>query len=167
MDFDCIEMLLDLPEFHLIHLTFGDHQLHLHLQRQERTIVCPRCQRVCERIKESRTRCIRDLPIFERPVMLWLQIRRFQCQPCQLRPWEVSETFDAPGQVDGAALPSSKSGKFCKVVQGRNWLAAMVSPNARCFDGRLKRVVADDVDNSVAPSALMNIQDAKDTTTIP
>jgi transposase len=94
MDFDCIEMLLDLPEFHLIHLTFGDHQLHLHLQRQEHTIVCPRCQRVCERIKESRTRCIRDLPIFERPVMLWLQIRRFQCQPCQLRPWEVSETFD-------------------------------------------------------------------------
>jgi len=94
MDFDCIEMLLDLPEFHLIHLTFGDHQLNLHLQRQERTIVCPRCQRVCERIKESRTRCIRDLPIFERPVMLWLQIRRFQCQPCQLRPWEVSETFD-------------------------------------------------------------------------
>lgn len=94
MDFDCIEMLLDLPEFHLINLTFGDHQLNLHLQRQERTIVCPRCQRVCERIKESRTRCIRDLPIFERPVMLWLQIRRFQCQPCQLRPWEVSETFD-------------------------------------------------------------------------
>ena len=94
MDFDCIEMLLDLPEFHLINLTFGDHQLHLHLQRQEPTIVCPRCQRVCERIKESRTRCIRDLPIFERPVMLWLQIRRFQCQPCQLRPWEVSETFD-------------------------------------------------------------------------
>jgi hypothetical protein len=69
MDFDCIEMLLDLLEFHLTHLTFGDHQLHLHLQRQERTIVCPRCQRVCERIKESRTRCIRDLPIFEWPVM--------------------------------------------------------------------------------------------------
>jgi transposase len=94
MDFDCIEMVLNLPEFRLLNLTFGDHQLDLHLQRKERFIVCPRCQSVCERIKESRTRCIRDLPIFERPVMLWLQIRRFQCKPCQRRPWEVSETFD-------------------------------------------------------------------------
>ena len=93
MDFDCIEMLLDLPEFRLLNLTIGDHQLDLHLQRHEHAIVCPRCGRVCERIKESRTRCLRDLPIFERPVMLWLQIRRFQCQPCQLRPWEVSDTF--------------------------------------------------------------------------
>ena len=94
MDVHCIEMLLDLPEFRLIGLTLGDHQIDLHLQRQEHAIVCPRCQRVCERIKESRSRCIRDLPILERPVMLWLHMRRFQCKPCQLRPWEVSETFD-------------------------------------------------------------------------
>lgn len=94
MDVHCIEMLLDLPEFRLIGLTLGDHQIDLHLQRQEHAIICPRCQRVCERIKESRSRCIRDLPILERPVMLWLHMRRFQCKPCQLRPWEVSETFD-------------------------------------------------------------------------
>lgn len=94
MDAHCIERLLDLPEFRLIDLTLSDQRVDLHLQRQERIIVCPRCQRVGERIKESRTRCIRDLPILGRPVMLWLQIRRFQCKPCQLRPWEVSETFD-------------------------------------------------------------------------
>jgi transposase len=94
MDFHCIEMLLDLPEFRVTRIALEDHHLDLHLQRKERAIVCPRCGRVCERIKESRTRCIRDLPILERPVMLWLRMRRFQCQPCQFRPWEVSETFD-------------------------------------------------------------------------
>jgi hypothetical protein len=62
LDFDCIEMVLNLPEFRLLNLTFGDHQLDLHLQRKERFIVCPRCESVCERIKESRTRCIRNLP---------------------------------------------------------------------------------------------------------
>ena len=30
-------------------------------------------------MKESRPRCIRDLPILERPVMLWLHLRRFEC----------------------------------------------------------------------------------------
>ena len=41
---------------------------------EEHAIVCPRCQRGCERIKESRSRCVRDLPILERPVMLWLHM---------------------------------------------------------------------------------------------
>ena len=61
MDVHCIEMLLDLPEFRLIGLTLGDHQIDLHLQRQEHAIICPRCQRVCERIKESRS------PLHPRP----------------------------------------------------------------------------------------------------
>lgn len=94
MDFHCIDMLLNLPEFRLIDLDVGDHQLNLHLQRKAHAIVCPACNTICERIKESRTRRIRDLPILERPVMLWLHMRRFQCGRCQLRPWETSETFD-------------------------------------------------------------------------
>jgi transposase len=36
---------------------------------------------------------MRDLPILEYPVMLWLHIRRFQCPACRYRPWETSETF--------------------------------------------------------------------------
>ena len=87
-------MLLDLPEFQVTRVDLEDHHLDLHLQRKERAIICPRCGRVCERVKESRTRGIRDLPILERPVMLWLRMRRFQCKPCQFRPWEVSKTFD-------------------------------------------------------------------------
>jgi transposase len=35
------------------------------------------------------------LPIFERPVLLWLHLRRFECQECDHRPWEKSETFGA------------------------------------------------------------------------
>jgi hypothetical protein len=33
------------------------------------------------------------LPILERPVLLWLHLRRFACQACHHRPWETSETF--------------------------------------------------------------------------
>ena len=56
-------------------------------------MVCPGCATCCSRVKESRTRGIRDVPLLERPVMLWLHLRRFACQACPHRPWETRETF--------------------------------------------------------------------------
>ena len=93
MDFHCLEALLELPEFRVIHLEMRPQQLELHLERRETSIVCPRCQTCCSRVQESRPRCLRDLPILERPVMLWLHLRRFACCGCRHRPWETSTTF--------------------------------------------------------------------------
>jgi len=93
MDFHCIEALLDLPEFRVIDQVLGPTQLEWHLERRENAIVCPRCQTCCSGVKESRLRCLRDLPILERPTVLWLHVRRFECRACQHRPWEQSETF--------------------------------------------------------------------------
>jgi transposase len=93
MDFHCIEALLDLPEFRVIDQVLGPKQLELHLEGRANAIVCPRCQTCCSRVKESRPRCMRDLPILERPTVLWLHVRRFECRGCQHRPWEKSATF--------------------------------------------------------------------------
>jgi len=93
MDFHCIEALLGLPEFRVVNQVIGPKHLDLHLERQEFYIVCPRCAAACFGVKASRTRRLRDLPILERPVTLWLHLRRFQCPDCQHRPWETSETF--------------------------------------------------------------------------
>jgi len=93
MDFYGMEAFLDLPEFHVIDQVILPHQLDIHLERRERTIVCPHCAMCCSQAKESRTRSIRDLPILERPVMLWLHLRRFACRACPHRPWETSTTF--------------------------------------------------------------------------
>ena len=93
MDFHCIEALLDLPEVRVIAQVLGPKQLELHLERRENTIVCPRCQTCCSRVKERRPRCLRDLPILEHPTVLWLHLRRFECPACHHRPWEKSATF--------------------------------------------------------------------------
>jgi transposase len=93
MDFHCLEVLLGLPEFRVIHQVLGPQQLELHLERRDKHVVCPQCGTCCSRVKESRPRCLRDLPILERPVMLWLHLRRFECPDCRHRPWETSETF--------------------------------------------------------------------------
>jgi transposase len=93
MDVYGIEALLGLPEFRVFDQVIRPKRLELHLQRRESSIVCPRCQTYCGRVQESRCRCIRDLPILERPVVLRLHLRRFACPACHYRPWETSETF--------------------------------------------------------------------------
>ena len=93
MDFDGIEALLSLREFRVIHQVMSPKPLEFHLERRDPCIVCPRCQTCCSRVQESRPRCIRDLPVLERPVLLWLHLRRFECSDCRHRPWETSETF--------------------------------------------------------------------------
>jgi transposase len=82
-----------LPEFRVIHQVISPKQLEFHLERRDSFIVCPRCQTCCSRVQERRPRCMRDLPILERPVLLWLHLRRFECSDCRHRPWETSETF--------------------------------------------------------------------------
>ena len=93
MDVYGIEALLGLPEFRVVDQVISPKRLELHLQRRETSIVCPRCQTCCSRVPESRPRCRRDLPILERPVLLWLPLRRFECHECHHRPWATSKTF--------------------------------------------------------------------------
>ena len=93
MDFECIDALLDLPEFRVTNQVIRPHELELHLERRDTYLVCPRCQGCCARIQDGRARCIRDLPMLDRPVTLRLHLRRFQCSACDHRPWEKSETF--------------------------------------------------------------------------
>ena len=95
MDFNGIEGLLALPAFRVIRQVMNPKQLEFHLERRDTFIVCPRCQRCCSRVQDSRPRCLRDLPILELPVVLWLHLRRFECAECHHRPWEKSETFGA------------------------------------------------------------------------
>jgi transposase len=95
MDFQFIETLLELPEFRVIGQVLRPRALELHLERRASYLLCPHCQGGCSRIKEGRDRCLRDLPILDRPVTWRLHIRRFECTDCPPRPWESRETFGA------------------------------------------------------------------------
>jgi transposase len=93
MDFEWIETWLALPEFRVTGQVMRPHDLELHLERRVPYLVCPRCQGSGARIKEGRQRCLRDLPILDRPVTLRLHLGRLKCSDCHHRPWEHSETF--------------------------------------------------------------------------
>ena len=67
MDFEFIETLLELPEFRVIGQVLRPRELELHLERRVSYLICPHCQGCCARIKEGRDRCLRDLPMLDRP----------------------------------------------------------------------------------------------------
>ena len=96
MDVPGIDAWLDLPAFRVTDHVIWSHELELHLERRDTSLVCPRCQGCCERIQDGRDRCIRDFPLFERPGTLRVHLRRLPCSPCPPRPWEKSETFGDP-----------------------------------------------------------------------
>src|SRR5438034_813707 len=95
MDFHGIEALLGLPEFRVINQVIRPDRLDVHLVRRDPSIVCPRCQTCCSRVKESRPRCLRDLPIFALPVLLRVHISRLSYYDCNYRPWHTSELCSA------------------------------------------------------------------------
>jgi transposase len=98
MDFHGIEGWLALPAFRVIRQVMNPQQLEFPLERRDTFIVCPRCQLCGSRVQDSRPRGLRDFPILERPVVLWLHLRRFECAECHHRPWEKRETFGAQVQ---------------------------------------------------------------------
>src|SRR5215217_6443273 len=139
MDFDCIEAWLALPEFRVIDQVIGPKQLDLHLERRDISLMCPRCQTCCCRVKESRPRCLRDLPILERPVG---SVRR------------------GPSASTTGFERSTLGG-----VRATNWRVAMASPHARCFAGPLRGAGVAVLASSVEPLVSMNTPGARDTTT--
>ncbi len=93
MDYQCIEELLNLPEFRVKSQLILPAQVIFHLERRASTLICPHCQTSCHRINESRSRTLRDLPILERPVKWVVDVRRFDCGGCERRPWESIESL--------------------------------------------------------------------------
>ena len=52
MDFYGMEAFIDLPEFYIINQVIMPQQLDIHLERRERTIICPHCATCCSQVKQ-------------------------------------------------------------------------------------------------------------------
>src|SRR5437764_9336587 len=166
MDVYGIEALLGLPACRVVNQVIRPQRLDVHLQRRDTSLVCPRCQTCCSHVKESRPRCLRDLPILERPVLLWLHLRRFECHECHHRPWETSETFGARVKWTERLYHQVRA-EVLGGVRAASWPGAMGSPRALCSAGPLSAVGVDVLAGSGASAGLMHTPGARDTGTTP
>lgn len=88
---------LDLPEFHIINQVINNDYYIAEINKDSSIERCAYCGYLSQHIHDQRTRTVRDLPIFNKPLYLRVHIKRFRCKNCN----EVfSQAFESinPGQ---------------------------------------------------------------------
>lgn len=73
---------LDLPEFQIINQFIEKDRYFADVKKESNTERCPYCGFQTQRLHDYRTRTVRDLPIFNKPLFLNVQIKRFRCKNC-------------------------------------------------------------------------------------
>jgi transposase len=75
--------LLNLPGVMVEKIQEAEGTLILSVKVQNKTAKCSRCGHTSHRLHQNKRHLVRDLPICNREVMLYLNRRRFKCDHCK------------------------------------------------------------------------------------
>lgn len=93
---------LDLPEWRVIKQEWqADGTISVEVIETRTQASCPRCQKPCVKVHDTRLRKKRDLALRDHPVELLLHKRRFRCMSCQ-------KSFTEPDRVCGRKRRTTK-----------------------------------------------------------
>jgi transposase len=82
-----IESLLNIPGVQVLKTEINEREISLHLKIESNYTRCHQCgQKATEFYRDGETLRLRHLPIFERPVYLYLHTKRYRCLNCDHRP---------------------------------------------------------------------------------
>lgn len=82
-----IESLLNIPGVQVLETETDEREISIHLKIESNYTRCHRCgQKATEFYRDGETLRLRHLPIFERPVYLYLHTKRYRCLNCDDRP---------------------------------------------------------------------------------
>lgn len=80
---DMLSEMLDLNGFKVRDIDAKDTELHLYLDSESETGVCPRCRQSSRQVRQWYRRVVRDLPISGKACYLHVGKRYFECRQCQ------------------------------------------------------------------------------------
>ncbi len=86
--------ILNLPGVIVEEIQETENILILFVKSTNKTAVCPRCGQTSHRLHQNKRHLVKDLPLGNREVLLYVNRRRFKCQNC-LKPF--SETLNFVG----------------------------------------------------------------------
>jgi len=82
-----IEQLLDMPVVRVLSSQMSEREISIHVEFSQHYSICHKCgQKATEYCRDGETLRLRHLPIFNRPVYLCLQTKRYRCLNCEDRP---------------------------------------------------------------------------------
>jgi transposase len=86
---ELFSQILGIKGFHVQDVDMNDTELHLYLECEEGTGVCPRCGQTSQQVRYTYRRVLRDLPLSGKACYLHVGKRSFDCLHCR-------ETFAEP-----------------------------------------------------------------------
>lgn len=82
-----IERLLDMPVVHVLSSEMNEREISIQVEFSQHYSICHKCgQKATEYVREGETLGLRHLPIFNRPVYLYLHTKRYRCLNCDDHP---------------------------------------------------------------------------------
>jgi transposase len=82
-----IERLLDMPVVRVLSSEMNEHEILMQVEFSQHYSICHKCgQKATEYVRAGETLRLRHLPIFNRPVYLYLHTKRYRCLNCDDRP---------------------------------------------------------------------------------
>jgi transposase len=82
-----LEQLLNMPDVRVLRAEMTEHELVIHVEFTQHFARCHKCgQKATELVRAGEALRLRHLPIFNRPVYLHLQTKRYRCTQCEDHP---------------------------------------------------------------------------------
>src|SRR5262249_31797473 len=82
-----IERLLDMPVLRVLSSEINEREISIQVEFSQHHSICHRCgEKATEYVREGEPLRLRHLPIFNRPVYLYLHTKRFRCLNCDDHP---------------------------------------------------------------------------------
>lgn len=101
MQDDCITIALGLPELRVIREEEKEHEIMVEVEYRARSVTCPTCAAATSKVHSSKAQTKRDRRLWDKPVYLVLNKRRFRCTGC-------GKVFTEPDPVFGTRRRTSE-----------------------------------------------------------
>lgn len=136
--------LLNLPQVRVVDAVLTETEITLQVEHAQHFAMCHKCgERATEFFRHGEKLVLRHLPIFNRPVFLELQTKRYRCEHCG------TTTTQQGGWYDTEAHCTTAFAEFLLLELVNSTISDVVSKHQVSYDvlrGVLMRYVRDEVD---------------------
>lgn len=138
--------LLNLPQVRVVDAVLRETEITLQVEHSQHFAICHKCgERATEFFRNGEKLVLRHLPIFNRPVFLELQAKRYRCLPCGGN----TTTTQQGGWYDTEAHCTTAFAEFLLLELVNSTISDVVSKHRVGYDllrGVLTRYVSDQVE---------------------
>lgn len=136
--------LLNLPQVRVVDAVLTETEITLQVEHTQHFAICHKCgERATEFFRNGEKLVIRHLPIFNRPVFLVLQTKRYRCVHCEATTTQQGKWYDTEAHCTTAFA------EFLLLELVNSTISDVVSKHNVSYDvlrGVLMRYISDEVD---------------------